>query len=177
MKIYLTYGFAIMLGNALVTLVCYLLGFHSDPDKVQTAGYIAALIGLAIGITATTLGMRAKRNTTPSTEEFSFGQAFVTGFMITLFAALPSAAFHYVYLAFINPDFTGIIQQAQTAKLEAKGLSSEQIERAQNFIRPFLKPAAQAVFGIIGTLSWGTIISLIAAAFVKRPASPPAATT
>ena len=176
MKIYLTYGFAIMLGNALVTLICYLLGFHSDPDKVQTAGYIAALIGLAIGITATTLGMRAKRNTTPSTEEFSFGQAFVTGFMITLFAALLSAAFHYVYLAFINPDFTGIIQQAQRAKLEAKGLSSDKIEHIQNLTGVFLKPAVQAIFGLIGTLSWGTVISLLAAAFVKRPASPPTTT-
>src|SRR5580700_467509 len=102
MNIYLTYGFAITLVNALVTLVCYLLGFHSDPDKIQMAGFIAMPVGLAVGITATTLGMRAKCNATPSTEEFGYGQAFATGFMIALFAALFGGIFHYIYLTFIN---------------------------------------------------------------------------
>ena len=48
MKTYLPYGFAIALGNALVTLICYLLGFHSDPDKIQMAGYLAMPVGLGL---------------------------------------------------------------------------------------------------------------------------------
>lgn len=171
MKIYLTYGFAITLGNALVTIICYLLGFHSDPDKIQMAGYLAMSVGLAVGITATALGMRAKCQATPATEEFGYGQAFATGFMIALFAALFGAIFHYIYLAFINPGFTDVIQQAQRAKLEAKGISSEQIERMQNFARMFMQPAVQAIFGILGALIGGTLISLVVAAFVKRPAT------
>lgn len=161
-----------MPGNALVTLICYLLGFHSDPDKVQMAGSIATFTALAVGITATTFGMRAKRHAMPSTEEFSYGQAFITGFIIAVFAAFFGTVFNYVYMAFINPDFADIVQQAQRAKLEAKGLSSDKIEHIQNLTRMFMKPAARAILGIIGTLSWGTAISLIAAAFVKRPASP-----
>jgi hypothetical protein len=174
MKTYLTYGFAITLGNALVTLICYLLGFHSDPDKLQLAKYLAMPIGLAVGITATTLGMRAKRSATPSTQEFSYSQAFTTGFMIALFAGLFNAVFNYVYLTFINPDFLTIIQQAQMTRLEAKGLNSEQIARIQQVARMFMKPAATAIFSIIGAVIAGTIISLVVAAFVKRPASTPA---
>jgi Protein of unknown function (DUF4199) len=174
MKTYLTYGFAIALGNALLTLIFYLLGFHSDPDKIQMAGFLAMPVVLAVGVTATILGMRAQRKATPSTEEFSYGRAFATGFMIALFAALFGAIFQYVYLAFINPDFAEIVQQAQAARLEAKGLSSEQIDRMQHFARMFMKPAVQAILGIIGGVIWGTVISLIIAAFVKRPASTPA---
>ena|ERR1035438_6445532 len=164
MKTYVTYGFAIALGNALVTLICYLIGFHSDPDKIQMAGYLAAPVGLAVGITATTFGMRARRKTTPSTEEFRYGQAFATGFMIALFAAFFGAIFQYVYVAFINPDFIDLIQQAQKAKLEAKGLSSDQVEHMQAIARTFMKPAALAIFSAIGIVIWGTVISLIAAA-------------
>jgi hypothetical protein len=171
MKTYATYGFAITLGNAVITLIFYLLGFHSDPDKVHMAGLLAAPVALAIGITATTLGMRAKRSAAPSTDGFSYGQAFTTGFMIALFAALFGAIFQYVYVAFINPNFIDIVQQAQRAKLEAKGLSSDQIEHMQAIARTFMKPAALAIFSAIGGLIWGTIISLIVAAFVKRPAS------
>jgi hypothetical protein len=177
MKTYLTYGFAITLGNAVVTLIFYLLGFHSDPDKVHLAGLLAMPVGLAIGITATTLGMRAQRSTTPATEAFSYGRAFTTGFMIALFAALFGAIFQYAYVAFINPNFTAIIQQAQRARLEAKGLGSDQIDHIQAIARTFMKPAVLAIFAAIGAVIWGTIISLIVAAFVKRPASAPAPTS
>lgn len=176
MKIHLMFGFAIALGNAVVTLICYLLGFHSDPDKVQLSGYIALLAALVIGISGTALGMRAKRDATPSTDEFSYGQALGTGVMITLFAALFVTVFSYVYLAFINPGFTDIILQAQAAKFEARGLSSDKIEQIQKFSRMMMQPAVQAVSRFISAMIGGTIISLILAAIVKRPAgAPPAA--
>jgi len=174
MRTYLTYGFAIALGNALVTLIFYLLGFHSDPDKIQMAGFIAIPAMLAVGIIATTLGMRAKRNAAPSTEAFNYGQAFATGFMIALFAGLFCTIFQYAYVTFINPDYTHIILEAQRARLEAKGLGSDQIERMQSIMRMAMTPALLAISGMIGALFWGSIISLIAAAFVKRPASKPA---
>jgi len=74
MKSYLTYGAFIAIGNAVVTLVLFLTGFHSEAEKLQTAGYVSGLAGLAIGITLLIIGVRAKRAETPITEEFSYAK-------------------------------------------------------------------------------------------------------
>ncbi|HZP59858.1 MAG TPA: DUF4199 domain-containing protein [Opitutaceae bacterium] len=174
MKTYLTYGFLLALANAILTLIFYLLGFHSDPEKLRLAQIVAAIASPVITITGLVLGMRARRAAAPATEEFSYGRALGAGMMVTLFAALFGTIFYYVYLRFINPDFTDVIMQAETAKLEAKGVSGAKLEQAQNFMRMFLQPGMQIVVGFIGTVIWGTVISLVAAAFVKRPALPPA---
>ncbi|HTQ31801.1 MAG TPA: DUF4199 domain-containing protein [Opitutaceae bacterium] len=170
MKTHLTYGFLLALANAILTLIFYLLGFHSDPEKLHATQFIGLVAAPAIYITALVLGMHADRRATPMEKEFSYGRALGTGVMITLFAALFGAVFYYIYLRFINPDFTDVILQAQAARLEAKGMDSAQIERMQSFTRVFMKPAVQVIVGFIVTVMWGTVISLVAAAFVKRPA-------
>ena len=129
--------------------------------------------GPAIYITGLVLGMRAQRASLPATEEFSYGRALGTGLMVTLFAAIFGAVFYYVYLRFINPHFTEVIMQAQTAKLEGKGMSGAKLEQAQQFLRMFLQPGAQTALCFLGTILWGTVISLVAAAFIKRSAPPP----
>jgi len=60
MKPYLTYGAFIAIGNAAITLVLYLAGFHTDPAKFQTGNYIAGAARLAIGISLLVVGIRAK---------------------------------------------------------------------------------------------------------------------
>jgi len=170
MKSYLPYSSFIAIGNAVITLVLYLAGFHTDPSKLQTANYIAGAAGLALGIGFLVVGIRAKRASVPTTEEFSYGMALGTGMLISLFAALFGAAFQFVYQSFIDPGFADVVVQAQTAKLEAKGISSDQIEKISQVTRMMTKPAVQAVMAFIGGTIFSGIISLIAAAFLKRKA-------
>jgi hypothetical protein len=49
-------------------------------------------------------------------------------------------------------------------------MSSAQIERAEGMMRKMMSPVAQAIFGLIIAVVTGTVISLITAAFLKRPA-------
>jgi len=173
MKSYVTYGLFIAIGNAVVTLVLYLTGFQSDPAKLVTGNYIATVVGLAIGIYLLVLGVRTKRESIPAAQEFTYGMALGAGVLISVFATLFGSAFQFIYQSFINPGFAEVIIQAQTAKFQAAGLPSDQIEKATQFMRMMTKPAVQAVTGFFAGMIFSVVISLVVAAFLRRKAVGP----
>ncbi len=174
MKTYLIYGAAMAIAGAILGIVLYLLGLHSDPAKLTAAQVVGSLGGLAIGIACITLGVKARRAEVPATEEFGYGRALGAGVMITLFAALLGIGTSLLYAKVINPEFSDVILQAQLRDLEAKNLPVAQAEAAEKMMRAMSGPTAQVVMGFFGGLFFGTIISLVAAAFLKRPAAPEA---
>ena len=173
MKPYLTYGAFIAIGNAAVTLILYLTGFHTNPATLQTGNYIAGAASLVIGISLLVVGTRAKRAAVPASQEFNYGMALGAGVIISLVATILGTAFQFIYQSFINPGFADIVVQAQTMKLQASGMPSEQIEKMKSMMRVMTKPAVQAALGFIGGMVMGAIISLITAAFLKRKAVEP----
>jgi hypothetical protein len=86
-----------------------------------------------------------------------------------------TAIFNYVYAAFINPAFIDVMLQDQMDKLQAKGMGGAQLEQAEKITRFMMSPGMQAVFTLLGGLFIGFLLSLIVAAFLKRPepAGPP----
>ena len=170
MKPYLSYGAFIATGNAVITLVIYIAGLHSDPDKLKTANLISLVAGLAIGISLLVIGVRAKRAQTPVTEEFSYGKALGAAVMISLFATLFSTVFHFIYQSFINPNFAEVAYQAQVTAMQAKGIPSDTIEKGEGMMRIAFKPAVMAISGFFIWMVINVIISLLAAAFLKRRA-------
>jgi len=183
MKPYLIYGTLIAGANAVVTLVLYLAGLHSDPAKLSTANLISLVTALAIGVSLMIVGVRTKRNLTPPTDDFTYGMALGVAVVVSLFATIFSVAFQFVYQSFINPGFADVAIQAQIAAMQAKGVPSENIEKAETFMRMMTKPAVQAITGLIFGIVINVIISLIIAAFMRRKAvvdpttPPPLATT
>lgn len=171
MKIYATYGFYMSLASALLVFALYFMGFHSEASKLSTAQTIQMIAGFVIGTTFIVLGVKARQAEVPAIEDFGYGRALGAGVMITLFAAVFGVIFNYLYSAVINPNFVEVMMQAQTLKFEEKGMTSEQIERAVGFMRGMMRPAIQAAFGFIFGMFFGTLISLVAAAFLKRPAT------
>ena len=170
MKTFLLYGVAWALTGFVLMVVLYLLGFHSDPEKLTTAQVIGGVAGLGIAITCIVLGTKARRREIPATEEFGYSRAFGAGLMVSVVAALCAVATSFAYVSFVNPEFTDVIVQAQVQKMEEKRVPAEHIERAEKMIRTMSGPAVQAIMGCVGTLVFGTIISLISAAVMKREA-------
>ncbi|MBS0631237.1 MAG: DUF4199 domain-containing protein [Verrucomicrobia bacterium] len=168
MKTYLTYGFAMALAGALLTLALFFMGYHNDPAKLQTAQRIGMVVGIAIGFVGISLGTRARRAETPESEPFGYGRALGAGVMVALFSCLLGFVTNYVYMAFINPGFGDIILQAQAADLEAKGMSSAQIEQAEKVTRFFISPLISSAFSMIFGFIFSVIIALITSAFLKR---------
>lgn len=171
MKTYLKFGSAMAGGGFLLVLVLYILGFHSDPAKLGTSQWIQGCVGLGIGIACIVMGTKARRAEVPPENEFGYGSALGTGVMITLFAALFGIVTNLVYMNFINPGMSDVIMQAQVAKWEAAGMSSARIEQAEGMMRKMMSPPIQAAFGFLAGMFFGTLISLVSAAFLKRPAS------
>ncbi|MCX6945407.1 MAG: DUF4199 domain-containing protein [Opitutales bacterium] len=175
MKTYVTYGFFMALGGMLLTLALFFLGFHSDAAKLASSQWIGSIGGIAISIAVLTLGIKACGAEVPATEEFSYGRALGAGVMIALFGALFGVVTNYLYFQVINPGLTDLIVQAQLDKMEAKGLSGTQLEQAEKGIRMFMKPVFSAITSFIAGLFFGTVLSLIAAALLKRKATEAAA--
>jgi Protein of unknown function (DUF4199) len=171
MKTCSLYGFISALAGAFLVLALYFLGFHSDAAKLGTAQIIALIGALAIGITCTALGVRARRDEVPAAEEFGYGSAFGAGVLISLVASVLSAIFTYVYHAFINPGFSDILIQDALAKMEAKGVSGAQLDKIESFDRILFSPVAMALVALVFGFIFGVIISLVVAAFVKKPAA------
>lgn len=171
MKTYLTYGSAMAGGGFVLVMVLYILGLHSDPAKLSIAQWVQTIVGLGIAITCIVLGTKARRAQVPPTEEFSYGSALGAGVMISVFASLIGIATTYLYAGVINPGFVDVLLQAQANKLEASGLSADKIEQIQSMSAIWMKPAVQSALSCVFGVIFGTIISLITAAFLKRSAS------
>jgi hypothetical protein len=175
MKTCILYGFIIALADALLILVLYFLGLHSDAAKLQMAGWIGGFIGIAIAITFTVIGVKVRRTEFPANEPFGYGRALWASVLISLVASVLSAIFNYVYYALINPGLFDLMIQAQLDKMQAKGISGHQAENAQRILRFMLTPGIYTVYGFVSGMIFAVILSLVIAAFLKRPgqADPP----
>jgi hypothetical protein len=170
MKTTLTYGFLLTLCNFLVTVALFACGLQSDAAKIAASGRIAGLVGLAIAIACIAGGIVARRKAAPAGAAFSYGQAWGAGWLVQLWASIFGLATTYLYLTVINPKFTDLMVQMRLDKLAARGLTGDQLDRAESMLRLLSSPLAQTIANFIGTLILGAIIALIAAAFLKRAA-------
>jgi hypothetical protein len=175
MKTCALYGIAIAVADALLVLVLFFLGFHSDPAKLPAAQWIGGLGALAIGVTFTALGVKARRAEIPETEPFGYGGALWAGVKVSFVACLLSSVFNYAYSAFINPGLTDIIVQDRLDKMQARGMGSAQTDQAERFIRFLMSPGVYAVYTFFLGMILALVLCLIIAAFLKRgePAEPP----
>lgn len=177
MKTYLIFGLAYALAGAALTFALYLLGFHSDPAKVGASQAISTIALLAISAVCIVAGTKARRADVPMDEEFGYGRALGAGVMIVLFAALFSIVTNFVYMRLVNPDLVDVLVASQIEKWEAAGMNSQQIETAEAMMRKMMHPAIQGVSAFLFTLVIGAVVSLVTAAFLKRPATPFATAT
>ena len=81
------------------------------------------------------------------------------------------AGFNLLYSTMINPGLTEVILEAQTEKFEAAGMSADAAEKATAMVRKMMHPAVQSAIGFVMGLFVGTLVSLVTAAFLKRPAT------
>lgn len=173
MKTYLLYGAASAIAGFLLTLVFYLLGFHDTAAKAQSVNWLANLLLIAINVVVLVMGIKARRAQVPPHEDFGYGRALGAGVLITLFAALFGIVSSVLYFGVINPDFSRVMADGQIAQMEGKGMPAAQLEAAEKGIRFMMRTPVFAAFGFIASLFFGTVLSLIIAAFTKRAATTP----
>jgi len=100
----------------------------------------------------------------------TFSEGFSAGFRFAIFSGLMAAVFTYLYLAVLSPEvMEKAVEQART-QMEAKGMSSEDIDKAISLTKK-LGP----VFGAFGAAIFdavvGAIVAVIGASIFKRERS------
>lgn len=98
----------------------------------------------------------------------SYGQGLGIGTLIALISSLISSAFFYIYVKFIDSGFVQMMQDKQVEAMQDKGMSQEQIDQAMTMASKFMTPEIMVVFGVLGTVFFGFILSLIISAFTKN---------
>lgn len=168
MKTPLVYGAGIAFANAVLVLLLHLIGFSTNPEKLLLTGIIVIPVAIAIALTGVVLAMRAAR-AERGPAGFSYGQAFKAGFSAMLVAGLIGVLFNFVYYRFIFPDFAEVSIEAARTMMERFGAPADTIERAIGDMRTKTTLTRQLVSGGVFSAIMGALVSLVAAAFLKRP--------
>jgi hypothetical protein len=153
----------LLLGVALVlfSLLMYVVGIPLD-SKIQWTSYAIMIAGLVLGIKQ----WRDKYNG----GFLAYGQAFSHGFLMTLFAGILTTIWVFLFFGVIAPgEIEKMMEAAEEKMYESQpNMSDEQIEMALKYSRMFMSPVWMAVWGFIGNVVVGAVLSAIIAIFMKK---------
>jgi hypothetical protein len=100
----------------------------------------------------------------------TFGEAFLSGFLFSVFAGIMTAIFIFIYYSYLSPQIYQLTLDAQRAAMEAKGASSDQIDQTMGIMNKYGK-ILTLIGGIVFTPIVGAVIALIGAAIFKKERS------
>jgi Protein of unknown function (DUF4199) len=136
--------------------------FRNIADNPTTSlRYISYLIMFA-GLLVGTLQYRKANG-----GYLSFGEGYKAGILMTLIIAVISTISLAIFLQ-THPGFMDKILAQTQAMYVNKGMSSDQIETAMSYARKFTSPAVMTLFGFIGGILTGAIVSLLSAGISIR---------
>lgn len=98
----------------------------------------------------------------------SFGEGTKIGLFVTIISSVISTLFFYIYISFVDNTFVENIREKSIIDMQENGMSDEQIEQAMSMTEAFTSPIMLAVFGILGGVFFGFILTLIVTAFTKN---------
>jgi len=151
--------------TALASIVFYwITNMSGVPNKsLQWLGYVIYFAGLLVG----TLQYRNKANG----GYISFGEAYKVGILMSLiFAAL--STINFVIFLQVHPEFPDKILEQSRIDMVNKGMTSDQMELGLKYARKFLSPGIMVVFGLVGQIIGGAILSLLSAGISSKPKPP-----
>lgn len=104
--------------------------------------------------------------------QITYGQSVGAGVIIFLYSAIISAIFMYILYTVIDPELTEKQLAFVEEKMLEKGAPQEAVDAGMSIQRKIMKPEIMAPFSILGSMFWGTIVSLIMSIFIKKEGNP-----
>ncbi len=162
-KANLTNGLILGLIGVVYTLIMYFLDLTQN--KVQGIIFIAVqLVMLYILIKSYRDNFRHG--------QITYGQAVGAGVIIVFYYAVIMAVFTYILYAVIDPGLIDKQLALVEQTLSQRGMPQASIDAAMKMQAKFMKPAFMAPMSIISGMIYGTILSLLAAIFVRKEGNP-----
>ncbi len=153
------YGLYAGIGSVLLSLLFYALDVSRE-SYIQWLSYVILIAAIVLA----TINYRDKING----GLISYGDAFLTGLFVALTSAVITVIYSYIFIKYIDPNFTKEMLDAVEQKLADKGLSDEMIDQQVAMAGKFMKPGLMMITGFITIAVMGVILSLITAAILKK---------
>ena len=142
-------------------LMLYSMDMHYQGDIMTVV--ISLVITLAVIILALIQFKKANNGF------MSFGQALKIGVGLCLIGGIIAVIFNQIMANFIDPDMLGKAIEFQKNKLlETTSLTATQIDEQLAMGKKFQTPVMQIAFGLLGSIFFGFILTLIPALVLKK---------
>ena len=153
---HIAYGFVTALAMIIVGSILQVAKLSQKPG-IQYIPFLVMLVGIILNAQAYSKANNA---------DITFGQAFGSSFKASSIIAIVFVIWSFIALMIWPEIYDQAIEKVQL-DMEKKHMSEEQMDMTVNMTKKYFKPfmAAGALFG---TLFFGAVYSLIAAAIAKK---------
>jgi hypothetical protein len=162
-KANLTNGLILGLVGVVYSLVMYFL----DLTFNQVQGYVFMVVQIALLYFL----LKSYRDNYMH-GQITYGQSVGAGVVITLYSAIIGAIFIYILYTVIDSGLTEKQLAFVEEKMLEKGAPQEAVDAGMAIQRKIMKPEIMAPFSLLGSMFWGTILSLIISIFIKKEGNP-----
>lgn len=160
-KFALTFGLLLGIAASAFSFILYTMDLHYQ------GGTSVVIVSVLLSLAFIVIGMYQFK--TANEGIMSFGQALKVGVGVGLISAVISIAFNLVLTNFIDPDTLAKSMEFQRQNMiENSELTLEQIDMQMEMIQKFSTPAIQAGIGLLGSVIFSFLLSLIPAAILKK---------
>jgi len=161
-KIALNFGLILALLSIAVNVIAYVTNNHIDrPWWVSVLG-AATLIGVIV------YGLKAFKS--ENSGFLSIGEAIKVGLAISLVAGIIGALYNFIFITYIEPGFVNqMLDVAREQMVEQNPeMTQEQMDMAIGISEKMMQPSIMFAIGIIGSLFFGFLVSLISGLIMKQ---------
>lgn len=106
----------------------------------------------------------------------TYGKSVGAGVIISIYAAIITAIYIYVLYAFIDPDMIekslAVAEERLQAKLAQRGLPADSLDTMMDRQAKIMTPWFTSLMGIVNSVFYGLILSLIVSLFVMKKGNP-----
>jgi hypothetical protein len=153
--------YGVVLGASLIIfdLIFYIFNARID-SPLKYLNMIIVICVILFG----TITFRNKQNN----GYIKYGKSFLSCFLIALYGGIIFAVYYYLFVKFFDHSIIVNLRNLAEAKLEQMNMPEEQVEKAREWQKKMIIPAALALGNILSISFWGAIFSLIISIFIKK---------
>jgi hypothetical protein len=141
----------------MLSLALYLLGMGESKAAGLSYGIIIGVISYGI------ISRRKEQG-----GFISYGEGLATGTAIAFFGGVIGGFYSFIHMSLIDTDQLARLLVAMEDKLFESGMASSQVDMMMGIYQKVFRPAPMFIMSIIGSTLFGFIVSLIAAAILRK---------
>jgi len=157
------YGLILGLASIALTLIIHFAGLNDFNDPMSGTNFLISGISWVVIFAIIFFGLKYFRSHNDG--QMTLGEGVITSLFIGLISGLILAAFMFVFMAYIAPEFADTMKEAMDAQNEE--LDQDVAEMQGKIFDTMMSPPVMALMTFINRIFAALIFGLIAALIVK----------